>query len=540
MCFSYQGSRPSILGMKTPKMWHGVRMRKLALGADPDQPARALTLPAIWDDAAAAALAELAPGTGPASLAQVAEAWIGPIGDRARRAGIEVPLEERLHALLLHRQGAPTDPIWRGQSEPEPGFVFNLPAFLDPNAGFDAAAFGNAVETATIALTLASPSALRLALRVADLAGLLSALGLTYGEPASLDIARCIAAILRFRAEAASAAMAERFGVLAISRNFPPPPSGCVVPGLAEIARAAYAAVCPAPTGNAPTGNASTGNAPTGKISGLRHEALTAIAPAGAVEALLGVETGGIAPAFSPLAQSGELSRASRAFLAARGVSGESALAAALRGEPLLAPADATGAEHLMLHGAIAPYMDTMPALPQLRPATRLAPERRTLPARRTGYTQKATVGGHKLFLRTGEYATGELGEIFIALHKEGPAFRGLMDNFAVAVSLGLQNGVPLASFVEAFTFTRFGPAGAVEGDPAVGNATSLLDYAFRNLASNYLGRNDIPEAEPEETDGFGDGTLGNGARDRAPLLPFDLPDTAPRVRRRGLRLVAK
>ena len=74
--------------MKTPKMWHGVRMRKIALGADPDQPARALTLPAIWDDAAAAALAELAPGTGPASLAQVAEAWIRPIGDRARRAGI--------------------------------------------------------------------------------------------------------------------------------------------------------------------------------------------------------------------------------------------------------------------------------------------------------------------------------------------------------------------------------------------------------------------------------------------------------------------
>ena len=511
--------------MKTPKMWHGVRMRKIALGADPDQPARTLTLPAIWDDAAAAALAELAPGTGPASLAQVAEAWIRPIGDRARRAGIELPLEERLHALLLHRQGAPTDPIWRGQSEPEPGFVFNLPAFLDPNAGFDAAAFGNAVETATIALTLAAPSALRLALRVADLAGLLSALGLTYGEPAALDIARCIAAILRFRAEAASAAMAEQFGILAMSRNFPPPPSGCIVPGLAEIARAAYAAVCPAPTGKRP---------------GLRHEALTAIASAGAVEALLGVETGGIAPAFSPLAQTGELSRASRAFLAARGMSAESALAATLRGETPLPQASATGAEHLMLHGAIAPYVDTMPALPQLRPATRPAPERRMLPAKRAGYTQKATVGGHKLFLRTGEYATGELGEIFIALHKEGPAFRGLMDNFAVAVSLGLQNGVPLASFVEAFTFTRFGPAGAVEGDPAVGNATSLLDYAFRNLASNYLGRNDIPEAEPEETDGFGDGTLGNGARDRAPLLPFDLPDTAPRVRRRGLRLVAK
>ena len=121
--------------------------------------------------------------------------------------------------------------------------------------------------------------------------------------------------------------------------------------------------------------------------------------------------------------------------------------------------------------------------------------------------------------LRTGEYDDGTLGEVFIALHKEGAAFRGLMDNFAVAVSLGLQHGVPLEAFVEAFTFTRFGPAGAVEGDPAVAHATSLLDYAFRHLAANYLGRRDIPEAEPEEAD-----TVGNGSRDHAPLLPLDLP----------------
>ncbi len=110
------------------------------------------------------------------------------------------------------------------------------------------------------------------------------------------------------------------------------------------------------------------------------------------------------------------------------------------------------------------------------------------------------------------------------------------MDNFAHAVSLGLQHGVPLERFVEAFTFTRFGPAGAVEGDPAVHAATSLLDYAFRNLAANYLGRRDIPEAEIEESD-----TVGNGARDQSPLLPLDLPDEAsPRARRRGLRVVAR
>jgi hypothetical protein len=161
---------------------------------------------------------------------------------------------------------------------------------------------------------------------------------------------------------------------------------------------------------------------------------------------------------------------------------------------------------------------------------------RRDLPGRRAGYSQKASVGGHKLFLRTGEYDDGTLGEISIALHKEGAAFRGLMDNFALAVSLGLQHGVPLEAFVEAFTFTRFGPAGAVDGDPAVHAATSLLDYTFRHLAANYLGRRDIPEAEVEESD-----TVGKGARDQSPLLPLELPaDASPRARRRALRVVSQ
>jgi ribonucleoside-diphosphate reductase alpha chain len=161
---------------------------------------------------------------------------------------------------------------------------------------------------------------------------------------------------------------------------------------------------------------------------------------------------------------------------------------------------------------------------------------RADLPARRAGYTQKASVGGHKLYVRTGEYQGGALGEIFIALHKEGAAFRGLMDQFASAVNIGLQHGVPLEAFVEAFTFTRFGPAGSVEGDPAVRQATSLLDYTFRHLAANYLGRRDIPEAEMEEAD-----TVGDGVRDGAPLLPLELPpEASPRARRRALRVISK
>jgi len=123
---------------------------------------------------------------------------------------------------------------------------------------------------------------------------------------------------------------------------------------------------------------------------------------------------------------------------------------------------------------------------------------RKTLPARRKGYTQKAIVGGHKVYLRTGEYAEdGRLGEIFIDMHKEGAAFRSLMNNFAIAVSIGLQYGVPLEEFVEAFTFTRFDPSGIVEGNDAIKMATSILDYIFRELAVSYLDRSDLAHVEP-------------------------------------------
>ncbi|HEV2301719.1 MAG TPA: vitamin B12-dependent ribonucleotide reductase, partial [Stellaceae bacterium] len=123
--------------------------------------------------------------------------------------------------------------------------------------------------------------------------------------------------------------------------------------------------------------------------------------------------------------------------------------------------------------------------------------ERTRLPQRRKGYTQKAVVGGHKVYLRTGEYEDGRLAEIFIDMHKEGSAFRSLMNNFAIAISLGLQYGVPLEEFVEAFTFTRFEPSGMVEGNDTIKMATSILDYIFRELAISYLGRDDLAHAQP-------------------------------------------
>ncbi|WP_022707404.1 ribonucleotide-diphosphate reductase subunit alpha [Paracoccus zeaxanthinifaciens] len=124
--------------------------------------------------------------------------------------------------------------------------------------------------------------------------------------------------------------------------------------------------------------------------------------------------------------------------------------------------------------------------------------DRRKLPQRRKGYTQKASVGGHKVYLRTGEYDDGSVGEIFIDMHKEGAAFRAMMNNFAIAVSVALQYGVPLEEFVDAFTFTRFEPAGPVEGNDSIKTATSVLDYVFRELAVSYLDRTDLAHVKPE------------------------------------------
>ena len=123
---------------------------------------------------------------------------------------------------------------------------------------------------------------------------------------------------------------------------------------------------------------------------------------------------------------------------------------------------------------------------------------REKMPERRKGYTQKAIVGGHKVYLRTGEYEDGSLGEIFIDMHKEGAGFRAMMNNFAIAVSVGLQYGVPLEEFVDAFTFTKFEPAGMVQGNDSIKNATSILDYIFRELAVSYLDRTDLAHVKPE------------------------------------------
>jgi ribonucleoside-diphosphate reductase alpha chain len=163
----------------------------------------------------------------------------------------------------------------------------------------------------------------------------------------------------------------------------------------------------------------------------------------------------------------------------------------------------------------------------------RITREREKLPQRRKGYTQKAIVGGHKVYLRTGEYEDGRIGEIFIDMHKDGAAFRSLMDAFAIAISMGLQYGVPLEEFVDAFTFTRFEPAGLVIGNDSIKNATSILDYIFRELAVSYLGRNDLAHVQPAQDEDVGNGVGGNDSDDRREVAR-EIAQTLSRVTSSG------
>ncbi len=484
-------------GMSKSRIWRGVRMRDTEAGADPDAPTRTLTLPAAWDDRAAAALAALAPGEGHASLPRAAEAWIRPVAARARAAGGE-ELADRLHALLLLRRAAPTAPVWNGAAGDAPGYVLNLPAFHCVATGFEVEAFAEAVAAAGTALRLIDPAAQHFAIAVTDLDGLLAALGLDYASAAARDVAACIAALLRATADVAMAG--GQPDLLALP-GWPEPVRCDAAPGLLAAVRRARRVA----------------------LRGASAVPCTAILPPGPADALLGAETGGIAPAFSAVGEDGRLTRAAGARLAVLGMTPAAALAAHLSGNPVLLPAGLEA--HQAMHDAVAPYLHAMPPRPVTHPASRvMPPHRRELPARRRGYTQKASVGGHRLYLRTGEYADGTLGEIHVSLPREGAALRRMMDALTAAVSLGLQHGVPLADYVAAFTLTQFRPAGAVEGDPDVAQATSILDYVFRNLAAHYLGGCDVPEAPAAETAG--------------PWLPLDLP-TVPRVRRAALRVVS-
>ncbi len=511
--------------MKTRKAWHGVRLQWIEAAADPESAPVLVLLPTAWDETAAAAVAAMAPDTQRASLPALADRWIDCAARRAAAADLPIApgLGAGLHDLLLRRRGAPGKALWtnpEGRDDGLPRFVLNLPAFLEPDTGFDIAGFAAAAEIAAVTLAVLRPEAPRLAVGFADLDGLLAGLGLDYASGAARDVAAAVAAIMRGHAECASAGLSALTGMTVLPDMWSAPPRQTVVPGLAEAAAEAF--------------HAAAG------LHGCGHEALAAQTPADAVEALLGVETTGLAPAFSRATADGVLTRATRHWLSARGLSPDAVLAAMLRGETPLAAAPAEA--HAAMHAALEPILPLLPlAQPRrtrrgmvrlgtpLSPAPAVAVE---LPMRRSGTMQKAILAGHRVYLRTAEYEDGKLGEISISLQKETPAFRALMDAFATAVNLGLQHGVALDQFVDAFVGSRFGAAGTVEGDPAVGTASSVLDYVFRHLAAAHLGRS-LPE--PAESDLLQAGAMG----EVEPTLPLEWPQETPELRRRRLRLVS-
>jgi hypothetical protein len=500
-------------------VWEGVAMRRARACADPDADPRLVALPAAWDDGAAEALAALAPGDGPVALPRLAEGWIRRVAARGRKLGILGSAEAAegfaagLRSLVLGRRGAPGAGVWANDAKADPRFVLNLPAFLDAEGGFDSAGYVAALRLGvTVLEILGNGRATRLRFGFADLAGLLAALRLDYESPEARAVATAIAALTRGTAEAASGDLAETFGAREpVSLLCPAPPESLPVPGLAEAARAALDAAAAAP--------------------GLRHAAIFTLSPPDAVEALLGAETGGLAPAAA----------ASRLVSTPDGAVVEvPTRAALLAGEDaarLLAP---RGPEaRAAMEAALRPWLHVAaPGAPVSAQAPRPAPKPRAQPthgqpAHGRGAVWKVSIGGHRVTLRTMEGSKG-LEEISLTLAKDGAAFRAMVDALCHSVTVGLNAGVRLDEYVQTFAYTRFGPAGVVEGDPVIHRASSVLDWAFRRLALDHLEGRFLPDPTEEEC---GADHLGTAAQ-QLPLLP-DLPSTpAPATRRRALRLV--
>jgi hypothetical protein len=449
-------------------------------------------------------MAGLAPGNAPAALPRVAEVWIQGLVQRGKREGLLTSADEAtalaagLRALLLSRRGAPGMEIWHGTTG-EGRFVLNLPAFLDAGGDFDAHGYRAACALAIQALDIWGNGVTEtLSLGFADMAGLLAGFDLAYDSDAARDVAAAIAALTRGAAEAESGRLAQRFG----ARHAPsliraPAPLETVVPGLAKAAQAALDAAADVP--------------------GLRHRAFVVLAPADAVELLLGAESAGVAPA----------SATTKPVRAADGsIQHVPTRAAELAGPDanwLLAYAERQ-ARHAM-EAAVMPFLDGLPAeLAAVSEGFSLR-EAFALPKREPrARSWRVTIAGSRVGLRVLEDELGNLREVSFSLPRESAVRRSLIEALAQAVSLGLSQGVPLSSFVNSYAYTP-GNGGMVEGDPSIRRATSLLDWAFRRLALDYLDRDDltdpVEEAMPEPRPTI------------LPLLPLELPaHPSPRMRR--------
>ncbi|MFE8873109.1 vitamin B12-dependent ribonucleotide reductase [Acetobacter persici] len=524
---------------KARRHWNGVLMSTLHAAADPDAPLRSVTLPAEWDAEAASALAQLVPGTGPIDLASTASRWVDALTQDESTA-------RSLVWLLLLRQAAPTEAVWSCEFDRPPGFLVNLAAFISPGEGFAAETFVAAIRLLSSVLRNAARTTadqrngelplpdLFAPAAVAEAPAKPTAKGQTAkdseDQPAPPVIAgdimltnldACLAGVgLDYDSEdgrAAACAIATLATLTAHSgtgpESLPLPPVRTVLPGLSETLRAVWREAAVAT--ETPLATVETG-----------------FSTCSAVDGLLGVEACGLAPVFSLLRPDGRLAPSTRNRLDARDFTTETALAAALAGETVL-PLPGPNA-HMAMYRALTGFIDRMPARPDPAAQTLVRKlergMRRALPQRHGGFTQKTSIGGHRLFLRTGEYEDGTLGELALNPTRESSMVRGLMESFGEAVSIGLQYGAPLDAYVSSFAYSCFGPSGTVEGDPVASYATSMLDYTFRALSDAYLNKK-LP-----------DGPHQDSQMDPDPLLPLDFPaqegDPVPR-KRGSLRLVS-
>lgn len=508
-----------ILPMKAHLYWNGVRMRTLQINTDYDGNAlRSVTLPILWGDDVARALTEIAPSTlGPIKLSSEAARWIELIEATPPHPYIKTEsspnhasIGRSLSGLLLMQHMAPNLALWQYQNNQdhthhneELGFVLRLSAFVQEGI-FAFEQFVACLELACESLrrlyyafqhnqnnelplfdkeasekctyhnnpSLNNSKILQKAgiISFTDLDACLAALGLDYESDDARDFASALTALSRTILYAGTARPVSPLAY----HDFPE---------FEEIAISSITKYAP-------------------------HIDLPIIelgySNPSPIDALLGVEACGLGPIFSLLDNEGHLRSSTLHRLAHRNLTTEKALALALGGiHPLPQP---TNDAHIYMYDILAPFLDKRPIKPENNVDNTFSHlERgikRPLPTRQKGFTQQASIGGHRLFMRTSEFSDGTLAALTLTPVKESPMVRGLMESLAHSVSIGLQYGVPLKAYIEQFAYTNFGPCGVVEGDPDTLYASSMLDYAFRTLSETYLNHHlpDAPSLQNEET----------------------------------------
>lgn len=510
--------------MNTRHIWNGVRMRNLQAAIDPDASLYSVTMPARWEDQTATAILQLCSSyqleSSSVKTDQIIANWLLPLCNHAANAGIKNWKVSDWETILLNQQACPNQRIWQNDNSQKPAFTINLAAFASTETGFDAHSYRKILQIVIDSIRILykqqfnfinselpfpdlqiSPKQIPVdsenaksyhniagTVYLTNLDACLAQLGLEYDSIQGRDVACCLTCFATLLSTAGCG-----------SDYLPLSPDWNALPELTTLAKEIWSLASEEKT------------LPLPRIE-------TSFSIPGPEDLFLGSEACGLAPIFSPVTEDGHLAISTIARMAKQKLTPESALAATLSGNLILQPPSHQA--HCAMHQALIGFTTSMPPRPHpmeypLASKTILPRGiREPLPPRHKGITQKASIAGRGLFLRTGEYEDGKLGEISITPLKENAMVKGLLDSLGQAVSIGLQYGVPLKEFVSAFAYSRFGIAGTVEGDPGAIYATSFLDYSFRLLSDVYL-KQPLPDA-PNNL---------QSDEEKLPMLPLDLPE---------------